>query len=63
MLIEFTTSGSAFGADAEEKWERKWLRSAEIKRVLQNVINQIENGAERGICMDINGNKVGEWRM
>lgn len=63
MTISFTTENDAFGIDEETKWRREYIRNEEIKRVLKNVCNQIDNGKTYGPCMDINGNKVGTWSL
>lgn len=34
---------------------------AEVLRILKDVIKKIQTGKEYGACMDINGNKVGEF--
>lgn len=53
MKIKFSTSNAAF----EE------YGTYEIKRILEKIIRQVENGHEDGVIMDINGNKVGEWEL
>lgn len=34
----------------------------EAARILATTIDRLNRGFEGGLCMDINGNKVGEWR-
>ena len=34
----------------------------EIARILKEVASQVENGKKFGVLIDINGNKVGNWR-
>lgn len=66
MKIEFTTENAAFkgnGIEPESKWEADFYRNEEIKRVLKNVCNQLDNGKIFGKCIDINGNLVGEWEL
>ena len=65
LKIEFATENAAFQPDYEEfgYWEQNYYRTEEIKRVLKNVCNQLENGYVKGTCIDINGNKVGEWSL
>ena len=33
----------------------------EIARILHNVANKVEDGAELGTIYDLNGNPIGEW--
>ena len=63
LKIEINTENAAFGCDAETRWERDYSRNEEIKRVLKNVCNQLDNGNMSGVCIDINGNKVGRWQI
>ena len=35
----------------------------EIKRIVSNVVDLIEAGAEFGVCWDTNGNTVGKWSI
>lgn len=53
MMIEFKTSGAAF----EE------YSVAEIKKILKSIVDRVECGCTSGVIMDINGNKIGWWRM
>lgn len=61
LKIEIKTDNAAFNIDGETQWERDYWRNLELKRVLKNVMNQLDNGNVSGSCIDINGNKVGEW--
>ena len=64
LKIEFSTEGYAFNDPyAESDWSRMYFRNLEIKRVLKNVCNQLDNGRMSGSCIDINGNKVGTWSI
>lgn len=63
LRIEFGTDNAAFGYDESDKWTRDYYRNEEIKRVLKNVCNQLDNGKTSGSCIDINGNKVGTWTI
>lgn len=59
--LKFTTSGAAFGTEYDsypEQIERK-----EIERILYKVIAEVNMFHENGPIMDINGNKIGEWRL
>lgn len=35
----------------------------EIDRILQETISLMEIGKTEGVCRDINGNAVGNWRL
>lgn len=35
----------------------------ELIRNLKSVIHKLESGYDEGIIMDINGNRVGEWKL
>lgn len=63
LKVEINTANAAFGCDAESKWEQDYFRNEEIKRVLKNICNQLDNGSISGVCVDINGNKVGRWQI
>lgn len=68
LRIEFTTSNAAFHADYEDEekmtdWQKSYFRNEEIKRVLKNICNQLDNGNVSGSCIDINGNIVGTWEL
>lgn len=55
MKIEFTTTSAAFMPD------NGGSKEYEITRILQKIIDDVENGVEHGPIMDINGNKIGQW--
>jgi hypothetical protein len=38
-------------------------KKAEIIRILKDAILKLEQGNERGILLDVNGNLVGEFRL
>lgn len=63
LRIEFATSNAAFAVDDPDKWARDYYRNEEIKRVLKNVCNQLDNGKTSGSCIDMNGNKIGTWSI
>lgn len=63
LKIEINTENAAFGCDVETRWEHDYSRNEEIKRVLKNVCNQLNNGYDSGSCLDINGNVVGRWQI
>ena len=51
--IKFSTGNAAF-----EDYETE-----ECVRILKEVCNKLESGYTYGSCIDINGNKVGEWKL
>ena len=57
MRIKFDTKNAAFDEDCGGGLE---LQSIEI---LKEIIEKLENGAKEGNCFDVNGNKVGEWKL
>lgn len=65
LRIEINTENAAFQSQwgAADKWDDMYCRNEEVKRVLKNICNQMDNGKTSGSCIDINGNKVGEWSL
>lgn len=57
---EIKTGGAAFCNPATGEESEYW-ESVELNRILANVCLKIEDSEISGICMDINGNKVGKW--
>ena len=51
MTIKFKTDNAAF----EESF------SGEVARILNQIIERVEDGDDSGVIMDSNGNKIGEW--
>lgn len=37
------------------------MRDLEVARILREAADRIENGADFGFCIDVNGNRVGSW--
>lgn len=56
MRIKFDTKNAAF----RENDSDLELQSIEI---LKEIIEKLENGTKEGNCFDVNGNKVGEWKL
>lgn len=56
MRIKFDTKNAAF----RENYLDLELQSIEI---LKEIIEKLENGTKEGNCFDVNGNKVGEWKL
>ena len=58
MKIEFIDNYyeySAFSNGYESRFE--------ISRILKEIAGKIEDGVRSGVCMDINGNKIGTWEV
>ena len=57
MTIKFKTANAAFRE--EDGGGLEW-QSIEI---LKEIIEKLEYGTKEGNCFDVNGNKVGEWKL
>lgn len=57
--MSFKTGNAAF-KDADLCNPDFYIESA---RILRKIADDIERGNDSGFCMDINGNKVGEWSL
>lgn len=57
MIIEFDTNNSAF--DNSDGLHGR----AEIARILRNIADKVEEGRVDGSIRDINGNRVGNWKL
>jgi hypothetical protein len=55
MKITIKTGNAAFGDTPYEK-------AAELKRIFEKIVAQVERGYEDNVIMDINGNIVGAWK-
>ena len=63
MKINFITSGAAFQDEyADEETNKLYIRT-EVARILKKITAQIEDGEDYGSIMDINGNKIGSWKI
>ena len=40
-----------------------WVPEIEIRRILRDVAERVDNGLEKGKILDHNGNKVGKWEI
>lgn len=58
--LEIKTGGSAF-CDPYSGEEDEWYEAREISRILDKVRDDLLDGLDHGIILDLNGNKVGEW--
>lgn len=61
LKIEIKTGGAAFMNENGEF--DAYFGSKEIKRILSEVVDDIQNGYTEGSAMDINGNKVCTWKL
>ena len=57
MSITFTTDNAAYQLP-EGRLDR-WAIAASINEVAED----IKNGLSSGVVMDVNGNKVGPWKL
>lgn len=57
---EIKTGNAAF-CDPDTGNESEFWEAVELKRILEDVCEKLEEGFTSGSIMDINGNKVGEW--
>lgn len=60
--IEIKTDGSAFcDQDGEES---EFCKILEVSRILKEIQHKLmEYNHTSGSCMDLNGNKVGSWKL
>lgn len=61
LKIEIKTGGAAFTNEDGEF--DPYFGGKEIKRILTEVVDDIQNGYEESYAMDINGNKVCTWKL
>lgn len=40
-----------------------YVRNDEVARILREIANKLENGYTSGVCLDMNGNTVGDWHI
>lgn len=57
MKIEFTTENAAFSEECGGSLEYETIR------ILGEICENIEIGCTEGSIIDINGNKVGYWKL
>ena len=60
--LEIKTGNAAF-CDPMTGEEDNYAEAYEVARILNEVTEKIKNGQREGSCIDINGNKVGSWRL
>ncbi|MCR5453175.1 MAG: hypothetical protein K6F00_11165 [Lachnospiraceae bacterium] len=60
--MEIKTGNVAF-CDPYTGNEDSFCERVEVARILKKVIECLENDYIEGSCIDINGNKVGTWKL
>ena len=60
--LEIKTSGAAY-CDPYTGEEDALMEETQIAHDLRSIADRIANGQRNGVCMDINGNKVGKWSL
>ena len=66
MEIKISTSNAAFIAPEEydDSDLDRWTTARELEDIFMKICNDIRYRKKTdGVCMDSNGNKVGEWRL
>ena len=61
LELKIRTGGAAFHSDDGELDEM--CEAQECARLLKKVAFLLNEGEREGSILDINGNKVGEWRL
>lgn len=62
FTIEIKTGGSAFRDPDSGEFSAVMLR-AELARILDGVNAKIGAGQSSGVCIDLNGNRCGSWKL
>ena len=62
LKIEFATENAAFCDPRFGEPDEYYIR-AECCRILEEVLDKIEDGFDSGSILDINGNKVGSFEL
>ena len=60
--VEIKTGNAAF-CDPVTGEEDKFWETREVSRLMTKILRQMESGKESGSIIDMNGNKVGEWKL
>lgn len=63
--LEIKTGGAAFRDENQEDRHGDAVldpNATEVRRILRDVICKLEAGYTDGSVIDVNGNKVGNWR-
>lgn len=62
FTVNFSTDNAAFG-QCDDECIRNIERGVEIANTLERIKGEVLNGRTYGSVIDINGNKVGEWKL
>lgn len=62
LTLQFDCDNEAFG-DGEEGDRDIRLATLEAARILRAAATKLVDEWTEGSCIDLNGNKVGEWRI
>lgn len=60
--MEIKTGGAAF-RDPFTGEESDFDEEREVAKLLEHVKHEVHNGNRYGSIMDVNGNKVGTWKL
>ena len=63
LSIKFDIDTAAFYDDSAERPDDWFFKAMEIRRILDKIGTEIENGSSQGAIFDINGNKGGNYTM
>lgn len=64
MKIEINTGNAAFHApDGYDEGIDRYATATELGYIFSSICNHIKAGRTEGVCMDLYGNKVGEWEL
>ena len=64
FTLKMETENAAFRNDSAADDSRDTAAAMyEVARILRWIAGELENDADHGLCMDANGNRVGEWRL
>lgn len=61
--VKFRTGNAAFHDDYGDTAYDLYVMQRESARIIREIADKLEKGFDCGNCMDINGNKVGEWSL
>lgn len=62
FTLKFNYEDDQFYDETGENYDEESIKVYTI-RILEKIVSDIENGAEYGPIMSINGNKLGTWEM
>lgn len=62
FTVNFSTDNAAFG-QSDDEYVNNIEKRAELMRILDEIKDEIFYDKTQGSVIDINGNKVGEWKL